>query len=142
MKVLRDTEEDGYLDQAMIDGSLRIEVVKLRSIRRSNEQFFRRQFDFRFALAYARDIGLLNVFRKVRSRLAERVRNERCIVVGLGRVIESKDPSIILGSLVPFIAPDSGPPSERYVVRRELVGDPWCGEVPDNSAGDVAGGES
>ena len=132
MKVLRNTEEDGYLDQAMIDGSLRIEVVKVTQYPPLNEQFFRRQFDFRFALAYARDIGLSNVVRKVRSRLSERVRNERCIVAGLGRVIESRDPSIILGSLVPFIAPDSGPPSERYVVRRELIGDPWRGEAPCN----------
>jgi len=116
----------------MIDGWLRIEAVKVTQYPPFDEQFFKRQFDFRFALAYARDIGLLNVVRKVRSRLAERVRNERCIIVGLGRVIESRDPGIIQGSLVPFIVPDSGPPSERYVVRRELIGDPWRGEVPDN----------
>ena len=67
--------------------------------------------------------------------MAEQVRNERCIVVGLGRVIESRDPGVIPGSLVPFIAPDSGPPSERYVVRRDLVGDPWRGEGPDNLPG-------
>ena len=67
MKVLRNAEEDGYLDQAMIDGSLRIEVVKVTQYPPLNEQFFRRQFDFRFALAYARDIGLSNVLRKVRS---------------------------------------------------------------------------
>ena len=92
MKVLRDAEEDGYLDQAMIDGWLRIQVVKVTQYPPLDEQFFRRQFDFRFALAYVRNIGLLNVVRKVRSRLAETVRNERCIVVGLGRVIESRDP--------------------------------------------------
>ena len=135
MKVLRDAEEDGYLDQAMIDGWLRIQVIKVTQYPPLHEQFFRRKFDFRSALAYARDIGLLNVVRKVRSRLAERVRNERCIVVGLGRAIESRDPSVIPGTLVPFIVSDSGPPSERYVVRRDLVGDPWHGEVPDNLPG-------
>jgi predicted dehydrogenase len=131
VKVLRDTEENGYLDQAMIDGWLRIEVVTIAQYPLLEEQFFKRGFDFNLVLAYARDIGISNVFRKVRSRLAERVRNERCIVLGLGRVIESKDPSISPGSLVPFIAADSGPPSERYVVQRELVGDQWCGEVPE-----------
>ena len=45
---------------------------------------------------------------------------------------KAEDPGIILGSLVSFVAPDSGPPSERYVVRRELIGDPWRGEVPCN----------
>lgn len=135
MKVLRGTQEDGYLDQAMIDGWLRIQVVKVRQYPQLSEQFFMRQFDFRFVLAYARNIGLLNVSRKVRSRLAERVRNQRCIVVGLGRVLESRDPSVIPGSLVPFIAPDSGPPSERYVVRSDLVGDPWRGEMPENLPG-------
>ena len=135
MKVLRDTEEDGYLDQAVIDGWLRIQVVKATQYPPVDEQFFRRNFDFRFALAYVRDIGLLSVVRKVRSRFAERVRNERCVVVGLGRVIESMDPSVIPGSLVPFIVPDSGPPTERYVVRRDLVGDSWRGEVSDNLQG-------
>jgi predicted dehydrogenase len=135
VKVLRDAEEDGYLDQTMIDGWLRIKVVKVTQYPSFGEQFFRRQFDFRFALAYARNIGLLNAVRKVRSRLAERVRNERCIVVGLGRIIESGDPDVISGSLVPFIAPDSGPPSERYVVRSDLVGDPWRGEVPGKLPG-------
>ena len=129
--MLRDSAEDGYLDQAMIDGLVRIQVVKVTQYPPLGEQFFRRQFDFRFVLAYVREIGLHNAFRKVQSRLAERVRNERCIIVGLGRVIESGDPAVIPGSLVSFTAPDSGPPSERYVVRRDLVGDPWHGELPD-----------
>ena len=121
MKVLRDAAEDGYLDQAMADGLVRIQAVKVTQFPPLGEQFFRRQFDFRFVLAYAREIGLLNVVRKIRSRLAERVRNERCIVVGLGTVMESSEPSVIPGSLVPFIAPDSGPPGERYIVPRDLL---------------------
>ena len=36
---------------------------------------------------------------------------------------------------MPFVVPDGGPPSERYVVRRDFVGDPWRGEVPDNLQG-------
>ena len=114
----------------MADGSVRIQVVNVTQYPPLGEQFFRRQFDFRFILAYAREIGLLNVVRKVRSRLAERIRNERCIVAGLGIVMESSDRSVIPGSLVPFIAPDSGPPAERCVVRRDLVGDPWRAKVP------------
>ena len=135
MKVLRDAAEDGYLDQAMADGLVRIQVVKVTRYPPLGEQFFRRPFDARFVLAYAREIGLLNVVRKVRSRLAERVRNDRCIVAGLGTVIESKDPGVSPGSLVPFIAPDSGPPGERYAVPRELVGDPWREEVPGSLPG-------
>jgi predicted dehydrogenase len=135
LKVLRDAEEDGYLDQALVDGLVRIQVVKVTRYPPLGEQFFRRQFDLRFVLAYVREIGLLNVIRKIQSRLAERVRNERCTVVGLGTVMESKDPEVIPGSLVPFFAPDSGPPGERYVVPRELVGDPWCQEIPDNPPG-------
>ena len=132
MKVLRKTDEDGYLDQAMIDGRLRIQVIKITQYPLFAEQFFRRKFDLRFVLAYARDIGLRDTIRKVRSRLAERVRNERCIVAGIGRVIESGDPDVSPGSIVRFIAPDSGPPCERYVVRRDLVGDLWYGEAEDS----------
>jgi predicted dehydrogenase len=135
VKVLRDTDEDGYLDQALTDGLVRIRVVKVTRYPPLGEQFFRRQFDFRFVLSYVREIGLLNVIRKVQSRLAERVRNERCTVVGLGTVMESKDPDVIPGSLVPFLAPDSGPPGERYVVPRKLIGDPWLQEVPGGLPG-------
>lgn len=133
--MLRDAEEDGYLDQALIDGWVRVQVIKVAQYPPIGEQFFRRQFNVGFALGYVREIGLLDVARKVRSRMAEHVRNERCIVAGLGRVTESRDPGVIAGSLVPFIAPDSGPPGERYVVRADLVGKPWLGEAPDIKPG-------
>ena len=135
MKVLRDADKDGYLDQALTDGCVRIQVVKATQYPSLAEQFFRRKFDVRFALGYVADIGLLNVVRKIRSRLAERIRNERCVVVGLGRVLENRQPGVVPGSLVPFIAPDSGPPSERYVVRHDLVGNPRCEEAEDDSPG-------
>ena len=135
MKVLRDRPEDGYLDQAMTEGSVRVQVVRVTCYPPSGEQFFRRQLDVRFVLAYAREIGLLNVARKVRSRRAEQVRNERCVVAGLGRVIESSDPGVVPGRLVPFIAPDSGPPSDRYVVPAGLVGDPRPAAAPDDLPG-------
>jgi predicted dehydrogenase len=125
VKVLRSTEEDGYLDQALIDGWVRVQAVEVTQYALLDGQFFRRPLNIRFVLGYIREIGLREVTRKIRSRLAERVRNERCMVVGLGRVLESREPSITSGNLVPFIVPDSGPPSERYVVRGDLVGDPW-----------------
>jgi predicted dehydrogenase len=134
VKVLRSTEEDGYLDQAIIDGWVRIQAVEVTQYPLLDGQFFRRPLNIRFVLAYIRDIGLRDVARKICSRLAERVRNERCIVVGLGRVLESREPSITFGSLVPFIVPDSGPPSEHYVVRGDLVGDPWRGGPADDLA--------
>ena len=135
LKVLRDADKDGYLDQALTDGCLRIQVVTATQYPSLAEQFFRRKFDIRFALGYVAEIGLLNVLRKIRSRLAERIRNERCVVVGLGRVLENRQPGVAPGSLVPFIAPDSGPPSERYVVRHDLVGNPRCEEAEGDSPG-------
>jgi predicted dehydrogenase len=134
VKVLRDTEEDGYLDQAIIDGWVRIQAVEVTQYPLPDGQFFSRRLNIRLVLAYIREIGLRDVARKIHSRLAERVRNERCMVVGLGRVLESREPSITPGNLVPFIVPDSGPSSERYVVRGDLVGDPWRGKLSDDLA--------
>ena len=108
MRVLRDRAEDGYLDQAMTDGSVRIQVVRLTRYPSLGEQFFRRRLDVRFALSYVREIGLLDVARKARSRRAERVRNDRCVDAGLGQVIESSDPGLVPGRLMSFIVPDSG----------------------------------
>jgi predicted dehydrogenase len=125
MKVLHGNEEEGYLDQSITDGWVRIKVVELKQYPILSGQFFERPANIRLVASYIRDIGLRDVMRKIRSRLSERVRNDRCTLVGLGRVLESREPRIIVGSLVPFIVPDSGPPSERYVIRCDLVGDPW-----------------
>jgi predicted dehydrogenase len=132
VKVLRSTEENGYLDQTLIDGWVRIQAVQIAQYPLLDEQFFRRPINARFVWSYLREIGLRDVARKTHSRLAERVRNERYIVVGLGRVLESREASITPGNVVPFIVPDSGPPSERYVVRSDLVGDPWLAGLPDD----------
>ena len=114
---------------------MRIQVVRVTRYPPAGEQFFRRRLDVHFVLAYVREIGLLDVARKARSRRAERVRNERCVVAGLGRVIESSDPGVVPGRLVSFIVPDSGPPSERYVVPANLVGDPRHVAGPDDLPG-------
>ena len=133
MRVLRNKKEDGYLDQAISEGWVRIQAVDLRRYALPDEQFFVRTLNIRFVVNYLREIGFRDVARKIRSRMAERIRNERCMVVGLGRVLESRAPSAEPGSLVPFIVPDSGPPSERYVVRSDLVGDSWRESVQDHS---------
>src|SRR5258708_29842914 len=111
----------------MRDGGVLIQTVEMTQYPLADGQFFMRPPNVRFVLAYLREIGLRDVARKICSRRAEQVRNERYMVIGLGRVLESREPRVVLGSLVPFIVPDSGPISERYVVRGDLVGDPWPG---------------
>jgi predicted dehydrogenase len=145
MRVLRRSAEDGYLDQSISEGFIRVQVTRLTLFPIRAGQFFDRPMSISFTWAYVRKIGPRLVVRKVRSRLGERVRNQRCAAVGLGKVIESQEPSINVGAVVPFIAPDSGPPSERYVLWRDLVGDPWPGAPPNarddtwhvTTAGDV-----
>jgi predicted dehydrogenase len=131
MRALRRSAEDGYLDQAITDGFVRVQVKRLTCFPIPAGQFFDRPMSIAFTWAYVRKIGLKLVMRKVRSRLGERVRNERCVAVGLGKVLESREPAINAGAIVPFVATDSGPPGERYVLWSDLVGDPWPGALPD-----------
>jgi predicted dehydrogenase len=126
MKVFRRiAEEDGYLDHALLPGWVRVEVTEVVQYALHLPQFFVRSPNVRYLLAYLREIGLRDVLRKVRSRRAEKIRNERCMLLGVGRVLHSDEPRVQPGTIVPFIVPDSGPPSERYVIPAKLVGDPW-----------------
>jgi predicted dehydrogenase len=72
---------------------------------------------------YWRELGVVAVARKVRSRLAEQNRNQKFVACGVGTVIESPAASgaLDVGSSVAFVAPCHPRCVDRVVLPPELV---------------------
>jgi predicted dehydrogenase len=71
---------------------------------------------------YVRRIGFVQVVRKVLSRLAERRRNVKVAIIGVGRVVEAPaEETLQPGERVVFIAPAVGPPGATLCVNSRFV---------------------
>ncbi len=123
MKVLIGGEwVDGYLDEALFGTRVRIEVMTWRRHQRLDDVYWPRSASVRNVASYVRKVGPREVVRKIRSRLAERARNDRYFVSGCGRVMESgPDASLSEGTMVEFLAPCHAAGMERVVLDERLV---------------------
>ncbi|MCB9853098.1 MAG: Gfo/Idh/MocA family oxidoreductase [Phycisphaerales bacterium] len=115
MYVLAEQWEDGYLDYHRDDGELRIQVRFWCPIRTLRDVYVEQPRSLRRVLNYVREVGVISVVRKIRSRMAERVRNARVLAIGAGIVVEGDG----VGNAVVFIAPCHPRSVERIVLRPE-----------------------
>lgn len=67
---------------------LRIQVAPWTPLAPLDDTYFVRMASLAFLLGQLRRLGPVDMSRKIRSRLAERGRNDRCVAVGRGRVLE------------------------------------------------------
>jgi predicted dehydrogenase len=91
------------LDYWRAEGDLRLEVAAWAVLRPVEDQYFVRRPSLMRLWSYGREIGPRGVWRKIRSRRAERGRNAKFLSLGVGRVVEGDAPR---GSLVAFLAPN------------------------------------
>lgn len=112
--------QEGFLDFALPDSSVRIAPWNTTLVPHAEQQFFERKLDWPMLWNYLRELGARDVVRKARSRHAERLRNRRYVGVGFGTIVES-NASFDGGDSVAFLSPNSGNPSERIVLPQELV---------------------
>src|SRR5690606_23610409 len=100
----------------------RIEVVQWYRHAPLHNIYIQRPKSARFVLGHLRKVGLREVSRKIRSRLAERERNERWFCSGWGRIWEPGPSSAFERNLeVVFLAPIHPSGMERVVLSDELV---------------------
>jgi len=110
---------DGYLDYARGPGDVRVQVLALCNLRAVDGMYVVRAASTRMLWNYAREVGPAAVWRRVRSRMGERGRNEKYLSCGIGRVTHA-DAGGPAG-LVVFLAPGHPRCAERLVLPRELV---------------------
>jgi predicted dehydrogenase len=122
MYVLGKQWQDGYLDATPGTGSLRIQVALWLTAGPVSGAFIERPFSPRMVLQYTRDVGVRQVATKIRSRLAESLRNRKVVALGLGRIAAgSADATLPTGTPVAFVAPTAPPCAERLVLDERLV---------------------
>src|SRR3954464_2423222 len=93
MRILGDAWLDGYLDEALLAGHVRIQVANWVTLARVDGLYFVRARDARVVWNYVIDIGVVPTIRKVISRTREGMRNEKYISCGVGIVSASGEGS-------------------------------------------------
>lgn len=117
-----DNWSDRVLDYSLGPGRVRIEVISWAVAGPVGGIYPEYPRDPAVIRAYLEEFGPGAVFRKVRSRLRERLRNDKYISIGLGRVISSGDQAARTDSeTVIFVAPAHPRCLERIVLPTVLT---------------------
>lgn len=127
--------KDRYLDQALLENTVRIKSLAWFNIEKINELYFIPSKSWRLIFNYVREIGVKAVFRKIISRLQESARNEKYLSFGVGIVIETKSKLFNKNDAVIFSALCHPQCMERIVLVESLVDhceDPWIDEMLDS----------
>lgn len=114
----------GFLCPHIDDGCYLIEVSVNLVLQTISDQYFVRRNSLSMVFRYTMDIGLREVARKIIARRKERFRNEKAVIVGLGRVLAGPEDGIPRGSSVFYVGTNHPTCSEVVSVPRELVC-PW-----------------
>ncbi|HNW36340.1 MAG TPA: oxidoreductase, partial [Candidatus Ozemobacteraceae bacterium] len=112
----------GFPDYFKAQGQSRIKVLAFRNLARIEGMYFVRPRSMRLLVNYLFEFGPWGVFRKVRSRLGEKLRNEKYISIGIGKIVETGDAGRLpAGSLAAFLAPCHPACVERIVLNSDLA---------------------
>ncbi|MEX5710335.1 Gfo/Idh/MocA family oxidoreductase [Parafrankia sp. FMc6] len=123
---------DGFLDEALVPDHFRIAPMVWVQLDPIDDVFFVRPTSARLLVTYAHKVGPAQTARKLASRYRERIRNERFLAIGLGRVIDAPAGATLdAGNLVAFVTPCHPACMERVVLHRELVRPAATSATPD-----------
>lgn len=115
--------QNGFLDYHRSSRELRIKVFLLKNVQPMQDLYFVRPRSLRMAWNYLFEVGPGDVFRKAMSRTAERIRNEKFVSCGLGRILETCDAERFpVNQTVVFVATCHPMGMERIVVPTDLAG--------------------
>ena len=119
---MRDQWVDGLLDFHRGPDDYRLRVHALSNLETISGLYFVRPFRPRLIWNYVSQVGPVMVWRKIASRLQERSRNEKCVSIGVGSVLEKPTGSaLVVGQMVAFVAPSHPRSVERIVLPAELI---------------------
>lgn len=89
---------DGFADYAPQPGHVSLRVTRWLVLDRVGGQYFERPRSLRMVWNYLIELGPQQVWRKIRSRSAESIRNEKYLSVGLGIDAEGRERIFIASS--------------------------------------------
>ncbi|HLB41639.1 MAG TPA: Gfo/Idh/MocA family oxidoreductase [Gammaproteobacteria bacterium] len=133
MKILiKDNWKDEYLDQALLDKTMRIKPLVWFNVCKLDGLYFIPEKSWRLIFNYIKEIGIKAVFQKIISRMNESVRNEKYMSIGIGTVLETKSILFQKNDPVIFLALCNPRCMERVVVSEDIVGlcqNQWINET-------------
>ena len=135
MRLLIDKWTDGYLDNTRLKGQCRIVVRRWHAVAPVTDMYFTPSIDWRRALSYLPEVGLVWLWRKAFSRLRERSRNRKYLSCGVGAIDEGS--SFTVGQPVIFLAPAHARCVERVTLDEALVRPLESVELLDQTPCDV-----
>lgn len=126
MYVLGSRWSDGYLDYALLEGHLRIEVRTWAILEPVTDQYFIPQDRWRMLFDRVLKVSVRGALAKIKSRQRESGRNDKYVSVGTGVVTElaCDDVSISAGDHVAFLATNHPRCVDRVAVDQRFV-IPW-----------------
>ena len=113
--------ETSYLDYDASARGVAVEVTLSLALATVDQLYFVREPRLRLLWNYVREVGVRTVVAKILSRSAERARNRKHVIAGIGRVAQSHDPELPLGCWVVFVAPRHPAHVDRVVLAPELI---------------------
>ncbi|MCH2130581.1 MAG: hypothetical protein MK179_15670 [Pirellulaceae bacterium] len=121
--------QDDYLDQFLARDSVRIQVLAWKNLQAIRDQYIVREKSLIKIWNYVREVGVWQIYLKIRSRLRESLRNEKFISCGVGIVqAAGEDVSLQPGQHVVFLAGNHPRCMERIVLPASLVQN--CETIP------------
>jgi len=123
---------EGYLDPSPKEREYLIGVTHWVTGPSVEGLFFERPRRLGVLMNYAREIGVRDTVRRIRSRQAERVRNRRFVACGIGRVLSgpADGKEHAEGAEVAFVATRAPLCADRVAVHEALVRRPASGVPP------------
>lgn len=120
--MINDSFTDGFLDYYCKPEEYRIECWVWKNLERLDGLYYLRDKNFWTLWNYLRDIGPRQTLLKVLSRTQERLRNEKYVACGVGRILAGP-PSIALSApqWVVFLAPCQPCMPERICLPAALI---------------------
>lgn len=113
---------DGFLDEHRYPDEYRVQVLAWKNLEKLENLYFIRPKSLRLLWNYWREVGLIELWRKVLSRSQERYRNQKYLSCGLGRVLEcAEEEQFSPGQIVAFLAPSHPSCLERIVLPSQLM---------------------
>jgi predicted dehydrogenase len=113
---------EGFADYHRRPNEYRIEVLAWRNLERLSGLYFVRPKSPWLVWNYLWDVGPQQTARKIISRFQERLRNEKYVACGIGRLCEIPETSALgRGQTVLFVAPCHPTLPERLVLPKEFL---------------------
>jgi predicted dehydrogenase len=110
-----------FLDYYRAPGHYRV-TVDLYIVLSRIEGLYTAEWNYAKLFNYIKELGIRAVIRKARSRLKERLRNEKFLACGIGHICEADpDQMHLLGQRVLFIAPCHPQCVQRVVLQPALI---------------------